>query len=211
MINIGDIVTTVEKKEYLYTIEVLEINSDGKKARCLWSDGDGCGYRDYELSDLRPLSVKELANDIYKYYSIEEPKHPFYSKEYLSWLTAEYQHFENVREEIEKECDREGMDIADLPSSELWEYDRAGEKAGWFATIKELLEKEIAQVSEVILPETAKENLVTILNHLIENLGYDVCKDGFAFSEDHELFSLAGGEESSFEEGLEFLMSELEN
>jgi len=59
------------------------------------------------------------------------------------------------------------------------------------------------------LTNSETEKLVTILNYLIEKIGYEVDTDGFGYYEDGEIFSITGNDIETFEEGLEFLLSEL--
>lgn len=53
------------------------------------------------------------------------------------------------------------------------------------------------------------EKLVTLLNHQIEQLGYDVETEGFGYDEEGNISALSGDDLISFEEGLDFLIDEL--
>ena len=150
MIKVGDITTTVTKKDYPETIEIYEILPCGTKVKCLVSD-TSLEYHDeqvYDLSELRHLSAKELARDIFLYYDIEEATHPFFSKANIEWIKSEAQNYRDLREEVFKECNEEGIDIEDLPSSELYEFDQAAEIAAWLDTLVEIIEREIKEVME---------------------------------------------------------------
>lgn len=61
------------------------------------------------------------------------------------------------------------------------------------------------------LTERETDKLVTILNHVVEKLGYDVETNGFGYSEDEELniFAIDEYDVIDFESGLDFLIDEL--
>lgn len=59
----------------------------------------------------------------------------------------------------------------------------------------------------LLISETIKT--VTLLNHLVEKLGYNVETEGFGYDENRNLIALNEGNIIPFEEGLDFLLSEL--
>lgn len=149
MITKGSIVTTKQQKDYPYMIEVLEIYPCGTKAMCLCIDSDGASRHDYEMKELRPLSAKELAMDVFEYYHIKEPYYmPFHSKKHIEWLLKEAKECDALRKAIREKCEKGSIDIADLDSSELWDFDRAAEIRGWLIAIAELVIAEVSEMKE---------------------------------------------------------------
>ena len=148
MIKVGDIMKTVEDKAYPYTVEVLEIYPCNTKAKCLCTDPDTCFHKEYDIDALRHTSAKEIFEDVVKFYHLEEPSGmAFYSQKFIEWLKTEASNYEKFRDEKMEECDAEGIDISDLDSDELWEFDQAGEKSGWLIEIAEMIEAETEEIS----------------------------------------------------------------
>lgn len=144
MIRVGDITKTTGYKAYPYMITILEIHPCGTKARCLWTDSDGCAYQDYDLEILRHTSAKEVFEDVVQFYHIEEPSGmEFYSQKFIDWLRAKSKEYEDFRDKTMEECEKKGMDITDLDSNDLWDFDQAAEKSGWFLEIADMIEREI--------------------------------------------------------------------
>ena len=52
------------------------------------------------------------------------------------------------------------------------------------------------------------DNAVTGLNNIVESLGYDVKTDGFGYTEE-KIFAITGDDIDDFEEGIDFLLSEM--
>ena len=147
MVKAGDIMKTVKPEDYPCTVEVLEIYPCGTKAKCLYSDTDGCFYKDYDLTELRYTSAKEIFEDVVKFYHIEEPSDmEFYSQKFIDWLKSESADYEAFRDQKMEECEQEDMDIEDLDSDELWEFDQAAEKSGWLLEIAEMIENELNKI-----------------------------------------------------------------
>lgn len=52
------------------------------------------------------------------------------------------------------------------------------------------------------------DNAVTGLNNIVESLGYDVKTDGFGYTQE-KVFAITGDDIDDFEEGIDFLLSEM--
>lgn len=52
------------------------------------------------------------------------------------------------------------------------------------------------------------DNAVTGLNNIVESLGYDVKTDGFGYTQE-KVFAINGDDIDDFEEGIDFLLSEM--
>ena len=61
------------------------------------------------------------------------------------------------------------------------------------------------------LTQTETEKLVSILNYVVESLGYEVDQDGFGYDESFQISALSGNDMDSFEDGLDFLLHEIGN
>ena len=61
------------------------------------------------------------------------------------------------------------------------------------------------------LTQTETEKLVSILNYVVESLGYEAEQDGFGYDESFQISALSGNDMDSFEEGLDFLLHEIGN
>lgn len=53
------------------------------------------------------------------------------------------------------------------------------------------------------------DKLVSVLNVIIEKIGYDANSQGFGYEEDGTISRICGDEIESFDEGLDFLMDEM--
>lgn len=174
MFKIGDKLTTIEKQEYPYLVEVREMNQDCTRAKCLCSDPSGDAYKEYALTELRYISAKELHCDVFAYYSINEPSEDmeFYSDKHISWLKNYVASEKNHHCIIEKACEKFDWDIADLPSSKLHEYDMTGERAAWVSEVVALIEKEIDEVKNANLAEEISARFAAALENEEDELDF---------------------------------------
>lgn len=61
----------------------------------------------------------------------------------------------------------------------------------------------------MVLTESEVDKLVCVLNHIIEERGYDVNKDGFSYDDDLNIFNFDESQTVDFESGLDFMIAEL--
>ena len=61
----------------------------------------------------------------------------------------------------------------------------------------------------MVLTEREVDKLVSILNHVVVEQGYDVGADGFSYDDELNIFTFDGNDVVDFEGGLDFLIDEL--
>lgn len=136
--------TTVEKTVCPRSIVIKELLNDGQSAKCECYDGDGIFIHTYSMSEIRPYPAEEYWEDIANFHNLKKCNHSSLEEllDYVVDLASEYDEF---RDEIEEELDEDGMDVMDLDSKTLWEYDRAGEIGGLLYDLQEIIQEEIVQ------------------------------------------------------------------
>ena len=136
--------TTIKKTDYPCSIVIKELLNDGQNAECECYDGDGVFIHTYSMSEIRPYPAEEYWEDIANFHNLK--KCDYSSLEellyYVADLASEYDEF---RDEIEEELDKDGMDVMDLDCKTLWEFDRAGEIGGLLYDLQEIIKAEITQ------------------------------------------------------------------
>ncbi len=143
MIKKGDIMTTVIKKNHPFVVEIKKVHPNGSKAACECSGIDGKCTKEYALAELRHLSARELADDVYGYYDISEPSYPFYSRSYRECLEQIRRSAMHFLDKMNKEIG----DMCEIPPGILAEYNDAVDSIRWISIILTLVEKEITEIA----------------------------------------------------------------
>ena len=130
--------TTIPKKEYPYILEIRE--TFDARAICDCYDTDGVSRTSYSFDQLQPYSAEEYWDDIASFYNLDKPDFStITSQEFLHYLNQQIREYKTIAEDYEEQAEKEGIDLYDLDSNELWEHDQAEEIAGMFVMLKEVV------------------------------------------------------------------------
>ena len=117
--------TLADKAEYPLVIEIMELIDSGTIAKCECFCPTGITIEQYSISELRLYSVKEYYDDVVEFFNLERLNYEdLFSKDFLVHLQEFINNYEAKEKEIIHLAKSEGIDVTDLNSSTLADYDR---------------------------------------------------------------------------------------